>query len=44
MLPDHAIRQIAEQRLLSLLEFPDMHGRFEKVGDAHESTFRWILE
>jgi hypothetical protein len=44
MLPDDAVREIAGQRLLSLLEFPDMHGRFEQVGDAHESTFRWILE
>lgn len=44
MLPADAVREIAEQRLLSFLEFPDMHGRFDQVGGAHESTFQWILE
>ncbi|KAK0612233.1 hypothetical protein B0T14DRAFT_572049 [Immersiella caudata] len=43
-LPDDAVREIAAQRLLSTLRFPDMHGRFDQVLGAHESTFRWILE
>jgi hypothetical protein len=43
-LPDNAVREIAEQRLLAILRFPDMHGRFDQVLGAHEGTFRWILE
>lgn len=45
----HGIRQDAlnmfyQDQILQSLRFPDMHGRYEMLHRADESTFRWILE
>ncbi|KAI8627268.1 hypothetical protein F5Y19DRAFT_443753 [Xylariaceae sp. FL1651] len=30
--------------VLNMLRFPDMHERFDTVANAHEKTFRWLLD
>ncbi len=34
---------IACDRILSSLEFEEMHGRYEAVPEAHDQTFKWIF-
>ncbi|OAQ64867.1 P-loop containing nucleoside triphosphate hydrolase [Pochonia chlamydosporia 170] len=39
-----ALNMFYQDQILQSLRFPDMHGRYEMLHPADESTFRWILE
>ena len=36
--------KVAQQKVLKVLAFSDMHGRFDAVEEAHAQTFQWIFE
>src|SRR3569833_273024 len=42
-LSDHARDLIVQNRIIDILAFDGMHGRYEAVDDAHYQTFRWIF-
>ena len=39
-----AVTRVRESAILNFLRFPEMNKRFDEIADAHEKTFRWLLD
>jgi WD40 repeat protein len=43
-LPEKIQAQITGRRIINLLQFEDMHERFDDISEAHNGTFAWALD
>jgi nucleoside-triphosphatase THEP1 len=43
-LPEKTQAQITCRRIINLLQFEDMHERFDDISEAHNGTFTWALD
>ena len=43
-LPEKTQLLVTARRIMNLLQFEDMHERFDDIAVAHKGTFDWVLD